>query len=62
MRQTGIVPSIGGCDIRLAERSGIRNGEDTLQTLDFPDYLFQVHWHQYSEPPSKNRPLKQVQT
>jgi len=48
MRQTGIVPLIGSRDIRLAERSGVRNGEDTLQTLDFPDYLFQVHSQQYS--------------
>jgi hypothetical protein len=40
MRQTGIVPSIGSRDIGLAERSSVRGSEDTLQTLDFPDYLF----------------------
>ena len=62
MRQTGIVPSIGSRDIRLAERSSVRGSEDTLQTLDFPDYLFQVHSEQYSEPPCKNPPLRQVQT
>ena len=62
MRQTGIVPVIGSGDIRLAERSRIRDSEDTLQALDFPDYLFQVHSEQYSEPPCKNPPLRQVQT
>jgi hypothetical protein len=62
MCQTGIVPSIGSRDIRLAERSSVRGSEDTLQTLDFPDYLFQVHSEQYSEPPCKNPPLRQVQT
>jgi hypothetical protein len=53
---------IGSRDIRLAERTSVRGSEDTLQTLDFPDYLFQVHSHQYSEPPCKNPPLRQVQT
>jgi hypothetical protein len=56
MRQTGIVPLIGSRDIRLVERSSIRGSEDSLQTLDFPDYLFQVHSEQYSEPPCKNLP------
>src|SRR5438270_7044510 len=62
MRQAGIVPLIGSRDIRLAERSSVRGSEDTLQPLDFPDYLFQVHSEQYSEPPCKNPPLRQVQT
>ena len=62
MRQTRIVPLIGSRDIGLAERSSVRGSEDTLQTLDFPDYLFQVHAEQYSEPPCKNPPLRQVQT
>jgi len=62
MRQTRIVPLIGSRDIGLAERSSIRGSEDSLQTLDFPDYLFQVHSEQYSEPPCKNPPLRQVQT
>ena len=62
MRQTGIVALIGSRDIGLAEWSGVRGSEDSLQTLDFPDYLFQVHSHQYSEPPCKNPPPKQVQT
>lgn len=62
MRQTRIVPLIGSRDIRLAERTSVRGSEDTLQTLDFPDYLFQVHSHQYSEPPCKNPPPRQVQT
>jgi hypothetical protein len=62
MRQPRIVPLIGSRDIGLAERSSVRGSEDTLQTLDFPDYLFQVHSHQYSEPPCKNPPPRQVQT
>ena len=62
MRQTRIVPLIGSRDIGLAERSSIRGSEDSLQTLDFPDYLFQVHSEQYSEPPCKNPPPEQVQT
>jgi hypothetical protein len=62
MRQPRIMPVVGSRDIGFAERARVRGSEDTLQALDFPDYLFQVHSHQYSEPPSKNPPLKQVQT
>jgi len=57
MRQTGIVPLVGSRDIGFAERTSIRDSEDSLQALDLPDYLFQVHSHQYSEPPCKN-PLR----
>ncbi len=56
MRQPRIMPLIGSRDIRFAERSGIRGSEDSLQSLDLPDYLFQVHSHQYSERPGKNLP------
>lgn len=56
MRQPRIMPLIGSGDIRFAERSGIRGSEDSLQSLDLPDYLFQVHSHQYSEAPGKNLP------
>ena len=62
MRQPGIVLQVGGSDIGFAERPGIRSGENTLQPLDLPDYLFQVHPDQYSEPPCKNPSLNQVQT
>ena len=43
----------------IVERQPVKT---PLQTLDFPDYLFQVHSEQYSEPPCKNPPLRQVQT
>jgi len=43
-----IVPPIGSCDVRFAQRSGIRHGKDALEPLDLGNDSFNFHPNQYS--------------
>jgi hypothetical protein len=41
-----IVSSSRSREVTRAQRSRVWRGEDVLQSLDFSDGLFGVHWHQ----------------
>ena len=47
MRVHFVVPSIHSREVTRAHRSGVRDGEDALQPLDFGNGLFSVHPSHY---------------
>jgi len=47
VREQIVVPPIHSREVACAQRSGVRHGEDALQSLDFGDGLFSINPSQY---------------